>query len=95
MSLTEVVVEVFNGKTPPSTMLNSLMVFGSKPKKLSSILPRDKRKISLLNADFKVITGIEAEKFNDVATHTLSQLQLVAGNNRRIHHGINKARNAI
>ena len=94
-SLTEVVVEVFNGKTPPSTMLNSLMVFGSKPKKLSSILPRDKRKISLLNADFKVITGFEAEKFNDVATHTLSQLQLVAGNNRRIHHGINKARNAI
>ena len=30
-----------------------------------------------------------------VATHTLSNLQLVAGNNRRIHHGINLARNAI
>ena len=31
----------------------------------------------------------------EVATHTLSHLQLVAGNNRRIHHGINLARNAI
>ena len=29
------------------------------------------------------------------ATHSLSHLQLVAGDNRRIHHGINLARNAI
>ena len=31
----------------------------------------------------------------ETATHTLSHLQLVAGNDRRIHHGINMARNAI
>ena len=66
-----------------------------KAQKLSSILPRDKRKISLLNSDFKLGTGIEAEYFKEVATHTMSHLQLVAGNNTRIHHGINKARNAI
>ena len=30
-----------------------------------------------------------------VATHTLSHLQLVGGEDRRIHHGINLARNAI
>ena len=31
----------------------------------------------------------------EVATHTLSHHQLVAGNNRRIHHGIARARDAI
>ena len=33
--------------------------------------------------------------FKSAATHTLSHLQLVAGDDRRIHHGINLARNAI
>ena len=72
------------------------MVFGSKPKKPGSILPKDKRRISLLNSDFKVASGLEASHFKDVATHTLSPLQLVAGDDRRrIHHGINLARNAL
>ena len=71
------------------------MVFGSKPKKPYSILPGDKRKISLLNSDFKTATGLEAQMLKDTATHTLSPLQLVAGSDRRIHHGINMARNAI
>ena len=71
------------------------MVFGCKPKKPNSILPGDKRKISLLNADFKTSTGLEARLLKDTATHTLSPLQLVAGSDRRIHHGINQARNAI
>ena len=93
--LTDVMGDIFKEKALPASMRTSLMVFGSKPKKLNSILPRDKRKISLLNADFKVATGLEAEMFKEVATHTLSHLQLVAGNDRRIHHGINMARNAI
>ena len=71
------------------------MVFGSKPKKPNSLKPGDKRKISLLNADFKVATGLEARWMKTAATHTLSQLQLVAGDNRRIHHGINLARNSM
>ena len=71
------------------------MVFGAKPKKPGSILPKDKRRISLLNSDFKLATGLEAHMFKKVAAHTLSPLQLVAGNDRRIHHGINLARNAI
>ena len=57
--------------------------------------PRDKRKISLLNADFKVASRLEADLLKETATHTLSHLQLVAGDDRRIHHGINMARNAI
>ena len=71
------------------------MVFGSKPKKLNSLKPGDKRRISLLNCDFKIITGLEALRFGLTATHSLSALQLVAGSNRRIHHGINFARDAI
>ena len=71
------------------------MVFGSKPKKTGSLKPGDKRRISLLNSDFKTVTGVETRRLKKVATHTLSDLQLVAGDNRRIHHGINKARDAI
>ena len=71
------------------------MVFGCKPKKTNSLLPKDKRRISLLNSDFKVATGLEARCFKKTVTHTLSPLQLVAGEDRRIHHGIALARDAI
>ena len=71
------------------------MVFGSKPKKMGSLKPGDKRRISLLNSDFKTATGIEAKRFGKSATHSLSPLQLVAGDDRRIHHGINLARDAV
>ena len=71
------------------------MVFGTKPKKQTSIKPADKRRISLLNADFKVITGLEAARFKQTFTHTLSDVQMVAGDNRRIHHMINQARDCI
>ena len=94
-SLSEVVRCIFTGQKPPKSMETSVMVFGAKPKKPFSILPGDKRKISLLNADFKICTGLEAKLLKDTATHTLSHLQLVAGSDRRVHHGINMARDAI
>ena len=94
-SLTEVIQEIHKGAAPTKSMRTSLMVFGSKPKKPNSIKPGDKRRISLLNSDFKVLTGLEASRFGDTATHTLSPVQLVAGSDRRIHHGINLARDAI
>ena len=71
------------------------MVFGCKPNKSKSLKPTDKRCISLLNSDFKTISGIEARRFKHTTTRTLSPLQLVAGDDRRIHHGINLARDAI
>ena len=94
-ALTEVIQAIHSGSTPTKSMRTSLMVFGSKPKKHNSIKPGDKRRISLLNSDFKVLTGLEAIRFGDSATHTLSPVQLVAGSDRRIHHGINHARDAI
>ena len=88
-------IAIFHCQELQPSMKTSLMVFGSKPKKPNSLLPKDKRRISLLNCDFKVATGLEARFFKKTATHTLSPLQLVAGDDRQIHHGINFARNAI
>ena len=93
--LTEVVQEIHKGSPPTKSMRTSLMVFGTKPKKPTSLKPGDKRRISLLNSDFKIVTGIEAKRFGNTATHSLSPIQLVAGSDRRIHHGINLARDAI
>ena len=94
-ALTEVVQAIYKGGQPTQSMQTALMVFGSKPKKPNSIKPGDKRRISLLNSDFKVVTGLEADRFGETATHTLSPVQLVAGSDRRIHHGINQARDAV
>ena len=52
-ALTDVMGEVHREKALPPSMRTSLMVFGAKPKKLTSIFPRDKRRISHLNSDFK------------------------------------------
>ena len=93
--LTEVIQAIHRGGKPTKSMRTCLMVFGCKPKKMSSIKPGDKRRISLLNSDFKVLTGLEALRFGETATHTLSPIQLVAGSDRRISHGINLARDAI
>ena len=94
-ALTEVVSAVFCGDKPSCSQRTSLMVFGSKPKKSKSIKPGDKRRISLLNADFKTISGLVSRRLKKTATRTLSPYQLVAGDDRRIHHGINLARDAI
>ena len=55
----------------------------------------DKRRISLLNADFKTASGTISRRFKATTTRSLSPFQLVAGDDRRIHHGINLARDAI
>jgi hypothetical protein len=94
-SLTESMQAIHGGLQPTTSQRTSLMVFGSKPKKPTSIKPEDKRKISLLNSDFKCATGLESRRFKKVTTHTLSSYQFVSGDNRRVHHGINLARDAI
>ena len=62
-SLTEVAKAIHAGGHPTTSQRTSLMVFGTKPKKSKSLKPSDKRKISLLNSDFKLITGLEAGRF--------------------------------
>ena len=93
--LTEVMQVIFEGNNLSNSQRTSLMVFGTKPKKAASIQPKDKRKICLLNSDFKTATGILAKRLKLVSTHTLSPNQFVAGSNRKIHHCVNLARDAI
>ena len=94
-SFYKVMSAIFKGENLTNSQRTSLMVFGAKPEKPQSILPEDKRRISLLNADFKLYTSMEAALFKPTFNHTLSPFQLVAGDDRRIHHGINKARDCI
>ena len=95
-SLTEVCQATYGGATPCLSQRTSLMVYGSKSNKPpNSVDPKHKRRISLLNSDFKVNTGILNNRFKKVTTHTLNANQLSAGDDRRIHHGINRARDAI
>ena len=94
-SLTSVIQDVFMGQQPTKSQQTSLMVFGTKPKKAKSIQAKDKRRISLLNTDFKLMTGIEALRMRKTMKRTVSPLQLVAGDDRRLHHGIALARDAI
>ena len=94
-ALTDVVKAKFLGESLPVSMRTAMMVFAAKPKKSQSILPKDKRRIIILNCDFKIIEGLEARRFRKIGNRILSPSQYVAGSDRRIHHGISKARDAI
>ena len=94
-ALTDLAVAMHNAEPLPISMRTSMMVFGSKPKKAQSILPKDKRRISLLNCDFKLLEGIQAKRFRKLGNRLLSPVQYVAGKDRKIHHGIARARDAI
>ena len=94
--LTDVVVNIFNGAMPTDCQRTSLMVFGNKPgKKAKSLKISDRRKLSLMNVDFKIATGIEASRIRQTMGHTISPHQLVTGGDRRISHGVALARDAI
>ena len=62
---------------------------------MDSIKIKDKRKICLLNADFKLLTGIETSRHSSIIDHTVSPLQYAAGNSKRIAHAIYLARDSI
>ena len=94
-ALTEVARAIHLGEKLPTSMRTSMMVFGAKPKKAKSINPKDKRRISLLNCDFKLVEGLDARRFRKVGNRNLSKVQYVAGKDRKIHHGISRARDAI
>ena len=49
---------LFEGKKLPPSMRTAMMVFCPKPKKPDSIKPSDKRRVSIVNCDFKLYEGI-------------------------------------
>ena len=71
------------------------MVFAHKPGKSSSKELKDKRKISLLNTDFKILTSLENKRFTSIISHTISPSQFALGKEKRIHHAISLARDTI
>ena len=72
------------------------MVFGNKPgKKAKTLLISDRRKLSLLNLDFKLMTGIEAARVRKTMSRTVFPYQLVTGGDQRISYGVAMARDAI
>ena len=94
-ALTEVARAVHSGLQPTQSQRTSLMIFSSKPGKSNSLKPEDKRRLSLLNSDFKVLTGIEVGRYRKVLGHTLCPQQLAEAEEKRISFGICQARDAI
>ena len=92
--LCAVVKLVISTGLPTTSMATSYMVFAPKPGKGSSIRPKDKRKLSMLQADYKIVTGVLAARLRKLDPHTLSPRQYAAGD-KKITHGINMFRNAI
>ena len=86
---------IHEDKIPTSSQRTSLMLFVHKPKKAMSYKPSDKRHVSLVNSDMKIITGIEAARFQSMTAHTLHSSQLVMGSNKSIIQGINECRDCI
>ena len=71
------------------------MVFVNKPNKPNSKKLSNKRKISLLNSDFKLLTGIENKRYVKIINHTISRKQYAPGETKRINHAIALARDTI
>ena len=77
-SLHQVCLAIRQGECLTVTQITRLIVFGAKPKTLNIFLPKDKRRISRLNSDFKLVSGWEAEGFKKTFNYTLSPVQLLA-----------------
>ena len=71
------------------------MVFTYKPGKSNSKELKDKRKISLLNSDFKILTGLENKRITKIISHTITNSQFALVKEKRIHHAISLARDTI
>ena len=93
--LYDVVLENFRRKTLSKTQSIGLITFCQKPKKGNSSKPKDLRRLSLLNTDYKIYSGIPARRITKLAKKGLSSNQYVAGDDRRIYHAIALAAAAV
>ena len=93
--LHRVVLENFKRKTLTNSQSIGLINFCQKPKKGVSIKPKDYRRLSLLNTDYKIYSGIPARRITKHSKTALSVNQFVSGEDRRIYHAIALAAAAI
>ena len=92
--LGDVLREVVQSKKPTESMKHSFMFFTPKSGKSSPPRPKDLRKISLLNSDFKILSGVYANRLKKMEEHTLSNIQYSV-KPRKVTHAICEARDAI
>ena len=92
--LSDVLREIVKSGKPTETMKHCYLIFTPKPKKGASLLPKDLRKISLLNTDFKILSGVFANRLRKMEDHTISNIQYSV-KPRKINHAICTARDAI
>ena len=85
----------YKNKSLTSSQSKALVVFGTKPGKMGSYKVKDKRRISLLNADYKVYSGLPTKRLDKLSCKGLSSAQYVSGSDRWIQHCINLARDAV
>ena len=77
--LTEVISTVFLESSPTISQRTCKIIFANKPNKAHSKLLKDKRKISLLNTDFKILSGIENKRHHTILDRTVSKQQFALG----------------
>ena len=94
-ALTSIIGEIFIKEKPTEYQRTVKMIFANKPNKAGSIKLKDKRKISLLNTDFKILTGTENKRHHTILDRTVSSNQFALGKSRNISHAISLARDAI
>merc|ERR1711952_221275 len=82
-----------SGKLPESCK-NSFLVFSPKINKESSTRIKDKRKLSLLQTDFKILTGVLSGRLRKTEQHTISRYQFATGGTR-ISEAVCLTRDAI
>lgn len=94
-ALTDVVTCLHNGEPETPSQSLSLMIFAPKPKKVNSIKYKDKRTLSLINCDKKLAELIPTNRLKSLSSKGLSPNQLADGDDRKIYHGVNSARDAV
>ena len=93
--LHQVILENFKRRTLSKTQAIGLVVSSPKPKKGNSTKPKDLRRISLLNTNYKIYSGIPARRITKRADRGLSDSQYAAGKDRLIYHAIALAAAAV
>ena len=92
--LSDVIREIVKEGKLPESMRNSFLVYSPKLGKENSTRIKDKRKLSLLQTDFKVLLGILAGRLKKTENHTISRHQSSAGS-KNVSQAVCLTRNAI
>ena len=92
--LGDVLREVIRRGEPSMSQRHSYLVFSPKSGKEGSLLPKDLRRLSMIQTDMKLLSASLAERLKKSEARTLSPMQYAAGP-RRINHAISKARDLV